>query len=422
MPAKREAYVQIDVGLESSRVVRALADRLAEGAPGSVPSWLLKRAVVGCLSAVWGAMLTARPDGDVRDVDDEEIELWAGWRGDEGTFAQAFRELFTDDGIVVGWERYDALATKKAADRERQRVAREKRRHADRPRDVTATPPETPNPPRIARTSRVTPPEDHADVTPTVAVTSRGLSAICSVPEEKRRETAVLPPRFAEGGSTDSLELSAVQEPSAAAPAAGSPEAPPPAPSAESGVPEDWSAGRFLFAKALERVRGSSAPTSTATAVRLARLLSPSILDGPLTAEEGRTADVLGELLHAAERVSESKRVQLRAALQSLRHPDCLDEVAHACGKAVVQVGPAARSIEMSLANEDQRWAMIAIALCTGLSEWNADPSGDFWAIMTRHLRTVSIPCLRVIPRRSIRALVDASVEDSQETAVRVPA
>jgi hypothetical protein len=347
MPAKRDPYVQIDVGLDASSTVRDLATRLESGMGTGVPRWLLRRAVVGLLAGVWGRMLSACPDGCVVGVTDEEIEEWAGWKGEEGAFASAFRSCCIDDGeYAIGWERYEALHEKREKDRVRQR---EKRGgcHADRRRDIRAT--ETKNAGRADVARMSTRQQDD------IGVTSRGLSASRHAPEEKR-ETAVLPPCFAEGGSTDSLDPEAVKDSATAPPSAGGAEAPPPS------APIELGDGRAAFATQLRLIRptrldaeSDTAPSGNPeVAERLRQLLSSSpTKDGSVL----RPREVLIGLLHAAGRVSEDRRSQLIASLRHVSDRYVLDALLAGADELLGEVGATANGDLAQVA------AQIAVAV-----------------------------------------------------------
>lgn len=81
----------------------------------------------GLCTRVWCRMAPHATSGQLDDVQDGTIERWAGWRGERGAFAAAFRARFVRDGAVLGWEdRQGALMTRRERDRERMHRVRER--------------------------------------------------------------------------------------------------------------------------------------------------------------------------------------------------------------------------------------------------------------------------------------------------------
>lgn len=57
-------------------------------------------------------------DGNAASISDTSLEQWAGWRGERGRFAHAFRARCVDDaGIVRGWWRQEKLLARQLRDR-----------------------------------------------------------------------------------------------------------------------------------------------------------------------------------------------------------------------------------------------------------------------------------------------------------------
>lgn len=79
-------------------------------------------------------------NGDVCQVPNLALERWAGWDGERGAYAYAFRTwMCTDDGVVSGWERHNGSAMREAeAGRERAKQWRaERRKKRDAPNTGT---------------------------------------------------------------------------------------------------------------------------------------------------------------------------------------------------------------------------------------------------------------------------------------------
>jgi hypothetical protein len=86
--------------------------------------------VVGHLAVLGGKLAEQAPEGDVSEIDDEQLEEWARWEGEPGVFASAFREVCAPDGEIEAWEdTMGELLARRRADAERKRLAREKLRH-----------------------------------------------------------------------------------------------------------------------------------------------------------------------------------------------------------------------------------------------------------------------------------------------------
>lgn len=123
-------WVAIDVDMKSNPKVWALAKNV-RGLSGDGPRTHIAIAM-GHLVELFGAVAKLRPNGRVNDISDELLEEWAGWGGEHGRFAAAFRESFVIDGVIKGWdERNGKLLS--ARERERERKA------ADRARTVRRT-------------------------------------------------------------------------------------------------------------------------------------------------------------------------------------------------------------------------------------------------------------------------------------------
>jgi len=79
-------------------------------------------------------VLTALPEGsktgDLSQVSDSTLEMWAMWRGKRGSFAAAFRAHLCDSqGVVRSWEKHNGAAMRESeASAERAKVWREKRK------------------------------------------------------------------------------------------------------------------------------------------------------------------------------------------------------------------------------------------------------------------------------------------------------
>lgn len=77
-------------------------------------------ATVGHIVLLFGKVGEHATKGDLSAVPDSLVESWAKWKGEPGTWARDFRQLFVSDGVIDGWaERQGALIER--AERERQR-------------------------------------------------------------------------------------------------------------------------------------------------------------------------------------------------------------------------------------------------------------------------------------------------------------
>ena len=85
-----------------------------------------------CLNRLWLFAAEAHPTGDLSSLDDEAIEIAAGWRGDAGVFVRALREVrYLDGSVLHDWEEHEPwIAT--AAVRSAQAREAAKRRWAQR--------------------------------------------------------------------------------------------------------------------------------------------------------------------------------------------------------------------------------------------------------------------------------------------------
>jgi hypothetical protein len=100
-------------------------------------------AAVGHLSCLWSFTAEFAPDGDLSRFDVEEIELGAGWEGDDGAFLKAaVKAGFIDNDpvdnfAVHDWSDYGGkLVAARAAERERSAA---RRASAGRPTDDRST-------------------------------------------------------------------------------------------------------------------------------------------------------------------------------------------------------------------------------------------------------------------------------------------
>jgi hypothetical protein len=123
-------WVRIDANIGENPKVWELADRLSglRGVSAESPrreNGVRAETCVGLLVILFGKVAAHAPSGDVADVSDALLERWAGWAGEPGAFAAAFRDLFVTDGHIDGWaERQGKLVER--AERERERWQRRK--------------------------------------------------------------------------------------------------------------------------------------------------------------------------------------------------------------------------------------------------------------------------------------------------------
>lgn len=133
-----EPWIRVHANLRRRPVVLRAAEAL-----GVKPHMAM-----GLLVEFWGSVSQHVVDGMIGNRTDTELEQWAGWAGKRGLFAAFIRDQHADEeGRVNEWDNYaGALETRREKDRERQRLARDKRRtsrgqsnghHADGHADVT---------------------------------------------------------------------------------------------------------------------------------------------------------------------------------------------------------------------------------------------------------------------------------------------
>lgn len=92
---------------------------------------------------VWARMAQHDDErGQLREIPDGTLEEWAGWRGRQGRFAEAFRESYElADGTMRFWEDTNGPQIRKAKkDAQRKRDARRHRGHRGQPADVDQVP------------------------------------------------------------------------------------------------------------------------------------------------------------------------------------------------------------------------------------------------------------------------------------------
>ena len=108
----------------------------------------LGEAAVLCLLRLWMWAAENRPTGKLTGMDSEDVELAAGWTGDDGVFFRALTDCrwmdVTDDGLMLhGWEEHQAYASKseeRSASAKKAAEARwAKREHMDSNADSCGT-------------------------------------------------------------------------------------------------------------------------------------------------------------------------------------------------------------------------------------------------------------------------------------------
>lgn len=115
---KRWVAIDTDIG-DNPKVAR-----LSEALYGTKTSADLL--TIAHITLVFGRMKASVPSGDLSQVPDAMLERWARWRGKAGRFAAAFRQLFTDQGVLHGWDQWNGrLIRQQEAERERWHRRRE---------------------------------------------------------------------------------------------------------------------------------------------------------------------------------------------------------------------------------------------------------------------------------------------------------
>ncbi len=102
-------WIRVEADTADSPKVHKFAKRIGLPVP----------ATVGHLVMLWGKVAAHRTDGNLKGVLSESLERWAGWTGQPGKFAKAFRKTFIKNGgILHGWgERQGKLIMHQIADR-----------------------------------------------------------------------------------------------------------------------------------------------------------------------------------------------------------------------------------------------------------------------------------------------------------------
>ncbi len=118
-------YVQVQVDLREDPDFIAFAAELR----AHLPAQFARLIVEAQLVRTWSAFLRHAPGGCVDHTADDTIEAWAGWDGERGVFAAAFRQHWCkrigDSVWLRGWnDRYGQLADRRAAAAEKKRRQR----------------------------------------------------------------------------------------------------------------------------------------------------------------------------------------------------------------------------------------------------------------------------------------------------------
>lgn len=119
-----EPWIRVHANLSSKPVIRRCAAALGVN----------YHEAMGLMVEFWGSVSQNAVDGSLRDVTDEQIEKWAGWRKKpRGKFAAFVKESHLDlDRRVNEWDEYaGSLELRRAKDRIRQEERR-KRLKAER--------------------------------------------------------------------------------------------------------------------------------------------------------------------------------------------------------------------------------------------------------------------------------------------------
>lgn len=138
-----EPWIRVHANLDSKPIIRRAMKALG----------VTRHEAMGLMVQFWGKVSQLAVDGNLRDVTDEELENWAGWRKKPaGKFAAFVKESHTDsDRRVNEWDEYaGSLELRRAKDRIRQEERRKRlkeeresllsrgpsaRRHAERHAD-----------------------------------------------------------------------------------------------------------------------------------------------------------------------------------------------------------------------------------------------------------------------------------------------
>lgn len=120
-------WIRVAADIRDRKVVWRLA--VSAGLPAD--------SAVGFLVMLWGAVAKHCEGGDIREIPDEQLESWVGWRGEAGWFSRWVREHHATDGVINEWEEYaGALEVRRAADRKRKSAARSHGQSAGHPQDI----------------------------------------------------------------------------------------------------------------------------------------------------------------------------------------------------------------------------------------------------------------------------------------------
>ncbi|MBK7907551.1 MAG: hypothetical protein IPJ78_13455 [Gemmatimonadetes bacterium] len=90
-----QSWIRVNVGVPDEPKVIGLADTLT----------IEPELALGHVIATWCRIGEHAPDGDLSAISDLVLERWAGWRGERGRYAAAFREAFVQEGRMPGWDR-----------------------------------------------------------------------------------------------------------------------------------------------------------------------------------------------------------------------------------------------------------------------------------------------------------------------------
>lgn len=124
-----ENWIRIDTSFPRNPKVYAIAFKLK----------IKKSHALGLITATLLAMGEHAKDGDLSEVSDMAIEEWAGWDGEPGAYAAAFKEEYVVNGVVPGWlDRQGKLIERAEAEAKRvaERRAEKSKKTEDSPRTV----------------------------------------------------------------------------------------------------------------------------------------------------------------------------------------------------------------------------------------------------------------------------------------------
>lgn len=124
-------WIALDCDVATNKKIWAFAERLADDENNEMPTGTktaddFENTAIASVWKILAELPRHAPSGYIGDISDALLERWANWRGIPGSLADAFREIFTSDGLITGWAERN-LPIIEHRERERQRAEKRRR-------------------------------------------------------------------------------------------------------------------------------------------------------------------------------------------------------------------------------------------------------------------------------------------------------